>query len=635
MTNHFLKTAASVIALMGMMASCADEIEEVDVTVPDSEMTLAVKGLPSASSPGTGQPVLNVYQFDADGLYSTSAISTYDPSTINLVKGSTKTLYCVSGAAPVANDGMLESTFAKSVITHAEGDNSAPLFLSAWTTIEAGQLACELTLKRAVARIDLDARDADMDITSITVDDAPAASYIFAINADEPASTATIAYAHQFETAPTGIEKSLFMIFESAAEVHVTVNGTVSGVPISVPAVLSTVERNKVYTLRVYDKNATIKASFSVADWEDGGQISGGLDTKSGICLDQKTTILPAGVTADYTNNIVNVPGTGASGLKISVSSELRVELDSVAFVGARVELDSIKDKYVTITTDKVYNTPTGVISSFNLDIAPQLKGRPDYEIKLYLRKTSMATSYDYVSVRVAQSPFQIETVKLAGITWMAFNSTSPDIDDQIYLNEGMTVEDMYVNDWVGCTGGLFQFGRQYKYIPYQSYNPSNDLGGQKQDIPWIHDTHMPCPEGYRVPTIEELHTLFPHNTTIPSTYTAGNGEQIRVELVRLPGDVVTPTNVNGVCRYLKFISEETGNTLILPLAGYKGDKSTAMSSNFGRDVVIWSNSNESCPGGYARAYRFLFNWGNQCQMQDFQFQMEAFAYVRAVKIED
>ncbi|MDE5871200.1 MAG: hypothetical protein K2H22_04615, partial [Muribaculaceae bacterium] len=61
-------------------------------------------------------------------------------------------------------------------------------------------------------------------------------------------------------------------------------------------------------------------------------------------------------------------------------------------------------------------------------------------------------------------------------------------------------------------------------------------------------------------------------------------------------------------------------------------DKSTAASSNYGRDMVFWGNDNQGCPGGYARAMRFMFNWGNACNAELFQFQMEAFAAVRAVK---
>lgn len=634
MTKHIYKAAIAVLALTGMLAvpACSDKDDVPAVTPDGPEMSLSLKGLSAATTAGDAAlPVLNVFQFNTGGLYTKSEHDNYDAASIGLIKGSTTALYCVSGINVEVEPKVSEADFVRTTVSNSEGDNSAPLFMTGYSAIESTQLTCELTMRRGVARIDLDARDADMDITEITVDDAPSASYIFAGEAGKLAAPTT-EYKHIFESAPAGLENGVFMLFESASEVHVTVHGMVDGVPVAVPAVLSSVERGKVYTLRVYDKDVTIRAAFSVADWGEGTTISGQPDMTSGLFIDEANSVFPDGVTVDYLNNIIDVPGTGVSGMKIAFSTELRVDLDTVCYEGKRVLVDSVAEKYVRIEAEKAFNTPTGVVTRFGVDIDSQLKGRPGYEMKMYVRKTNMGTGYDYVTIRVAQSPYQIETVTLAGVTWMAFNCTTPNLDDQIYVDEGLTVEDMYVKDWVGCVGGLFQFGRQYKYIPYQGYKPSNNLGDQKQDIPWVHASHMPCPEGFHVPSLAELRSLFPHETTIPGKYVAGNGETINVELVRLPGDVVTPTNVNGVRRYLKFVSEETGNCLILPLAGYKGDKSTAASANFGRDGVYWSSENPNCPGGYARAYRFMFNWGDQCNMQEFQFQMEAFAYVRAVK---
>ena len=90
-----------------------------------------------------------------------------------------------------------------------------------------------------------------------------------------------------------------------------------------------------------------------------------------------------------------------------------------------------------------------------------------------------MGGSYDYVEVRVAPSDKQIETVEMAGSVWMAFNARSSDLEDQIYPLDGATVEDMYRTSWINTVGGLFQCGRKYMYVPWQGYNPSNNLGNQ------------------------------------------------------------------------------------------------------------------------------------------------------------
>ncbi len=640
MINKIFKAKTSVFVLMGALtlASCSEK-EDMPIAGSDndeSDFSLVLKGMPAAPAgapEGYEQEAISVFQFGPEGLVSKNTINSYDPEGINLVKGSTRALYCVSGITIDATEETTEAEFALTTIATEEGENSAPLFLSAYTQIEPSQMNCELTMKRGVARIDLDARDADMDISSITVDDAPGATYVFAGEAGKLDSESVI-YTYEYAQAPTGVDKGVFMLFESDREVHVTVHGSVDGRDIAVPAVIETVERNKVYTLRVYDKNATVKANFLMSDWEEGDTLNSSPDMSKGLYIDPIASVFPEGVNVDYLNNIIEVPGSGVKGMKIAFTSEMRVDIDTIFYTGERVLIDSIEAKQVKFIAEKAYNTDKGVITKFNVDIEPQFKGRPNYEIQMYVKKTVMNTSYDYVTIRVAPSEYQIPTVELAGITWMAFNATAPEPDDQMYVEKGKTVEDMYVDDWVSCTGGLFQFGRQYKYIPYQSYNPSNNLGDQKQDIPWIHESHMPCPQGYHVATIDEWHMLFPVGTRVVdgTSYTAGNGETINVEIIRLPGDVVTPTNVNGVCRYMKLTSEETGNCLILPLAGYKGDKSTAASSNFGRDVVYWGNDNLNCPGGHARAMRFMFNWGAQCTAEEFQWPMEAFSYVRAVK---
>lgn len=639
MTNNIFKTGAGLLALFGAMAlsSCSEQDEmpvagDADAT-PD--FSLAIKGMPapSGASASDSQDAISVFQFGPDGLFSQNIINSYDPEGIELVKGSTRTLFCVSGINIEASEEATADEFALTTFATEEGASSAPLFLSAYSVIEPAQMDCQLTMKRGVARIDLDARDADMDISYITVEDAPVATYVFSGEAGK-LDSATTAYTREFAVAPAGVEKGIFMLFESDKDVHVNVHGSVDGMEITVPAVIETVERNKVYTLRVYDKNATVKAGFLMSDWEEGDTFNSSPDMSKGLHIDMETSVFPEDVTVDFVNNIIEVPGSGVKGMKIAFSSEMRVDIDTIYYSGERVLVDSVEAKQVKFVAEKAYNTDKGVITKFNVDIDPQFKGRPDYEIRMYVKKTVMNTSYDCVTIRVAPSEYQIPTVELGGITWMAFNATTPDPDDQVYVEKGMTVEDMYVDDWVGCTGGLFQFGRRYKYIPYQSYNPCNDLGGQKQDIPWIHESHMPCPEGYHVATIDEWHMLFPIGTRLASgtSYTAGNGEEINVEVIRLPGDVVTPTNVNGVRRYLKLTSQQTGNCLIFPYGGYKGDKSTAASSNFGRDMVYWGNDNPNCPGGYARAMRFMFNWGEQCTPEEFQWPMEAFAYVRAIK---
>ena len=140
-------------------------------------MALSLKGVSASAGKPAATPngnKLSVFQFGADHLYSKTVLTDYDPAAINLVKGTTQALYCVSGIDIEADEETTEAEFALTTTSTPEGENSAPLFLSAWSEIGAAQMSCELTMRRGVARIDLDARDADMDITDISVEDAPA-----------------------------------------------------------------------------------------------------------------------------------------------------------------------------------------------------------------------------------------------------------------------------------------------------------------------------------------------------------------------------------------------------------------------------------------------------------------------------
>ncbi|MDE6010772.1 MAG: hypothetical protein K2F87_04905 [Muribaculaceae bacterium] len=575
MIKTIYKTAAGSLALCGLLAlgSCSDK---EDLPVPDSskaeaDFSLAIKGMPAAPAEA-GPQTISVFQFSTDNLFSKTILNSYDPSGIDLVKGNTRALYVVSGIEIDATEDTDEAEFALTTVSSADGAATAPLFLSGKVTIEAAQMQCELTMTRGVARIDLDARDADMDITSITVEDAPAATYVFP-GEGILQNPGTVSYTYDYVTPPTGIEKGLFMLFESDKDVHVNIHGTVDGVEIDVPAVLTDVARNKVYTLRVYDKNATVKAGFSVADWETE-TVAGGLDMSKGLLISEEASVIPAGVKVDYLTNTLEIPAEGVKGMTLAFISEVRVDVDDVRFTGARVEVDSVAKKYVRIVAEKPYNTDKGVVTKLNIDIDPQLKGRPCYEINMALRKMNMNTSFDKLTIKVPESPYQIQTVEIGGSTWMAFNAVSPDLSEQIYPEIGKTVEETYMENWVSTVGNFFQFGRQKGYSPWEKNDPNGNQSTPR-NIPWEDPACMPLPEGYHVATEREWLSLLPSGVTIPSTYTAGNGELIKAEVVDAGVMTDSPSaNANNrkfQMRYIRLESQVTGNVLCIPVTAMKG----------------------------------------------------------------
>ena len=143
----------------------------------------------------------------------------------------------------------------------------------------------------------------------------------------------------------------------------------------------------------------------------------------------------------------------------------------------------------------------------------------------------------------------------------------------------------------------------------------------------------MPCPEGYRIPAGNEWQSLLPADQEIPGRYKAGNGETIAATLHIGEGTLITPSSgVTGTQHYVKFTSEDTGRSLIIPLAGSKGDKSSSNNPAFGKRAVLWTNERNGLPGGYAWAYWCRSKEPSQPLLRKQRLQMEAFASVRCVK---
>lgn len=76
----------------------------------------------------------------------------------------------------------------------------------------------------------------------------------------------------------------------------------------------------------------------------------------------------------------------------------------------------------------------------------------------------------------------------------------------------------------------------------------------------------------------------------------------------------------------------DTGRSLIIPLAGSKGDKSSSNNPAFGKRAVLWTNERNGLPGGYAWAYWLPFEGAETAVIKKQRLQMEAFASVRCVK---
>ncbi|MDE5881484.1 MAG: FimB/Mfa2 family fimbrial subunit [Muribaculaceae bacterium] len=627
MNKNFCKTSTAWLAAMALMplSACSDMADsdqgsgkgDGDVVIPKF---VGIPYLNSSDDEADKLSEVNVFHFKGEDFFLKTDVTDPYAETVELPTNGTTRVYCVAGLPLSPEEGTKEEDFSKSVVESPANAQSAPLFYSGVADFSEDNLRggrVEINLTRGVARIDFtNAIEGDVKIQKIIVENAPASTFVFAN--DSIIDEATVTYSHEFSESPTETQTGVFTLFESSKPVNIRILGEYGDTPINLITALPKVERNKVYTLQTVTFNSLVQGAFTVKDWETAGSTDAKPSTSYEIFIDELNSVIPEDVVADYAHNTLTVPYTGAK-MKVAFVAPTKVSVASV-----EGEQPTVK-----ITPNEPLKVEEGYISSFNITV--DNNKRLAYNVVINLKDET--GKYNFLEIKVLNNTVRtIDTVKIAGAEWMAFNCTGPDLDKQIYPVDGLSIEETYRNNWVGAAGALFQFGRQYAYTPYIGYNPCNNLGDQAQDMPWVNYSHMPCPEGYHVATLEEFRTLCPNGTVIPGTYTAGNGESITVTIHKIDEELYTPTKVGGVGRYMKFKSNDTGNVLILPIAGYKGDKSKAANPTFGKDAVYWTNSNISCWGGHARAFRFMFNWGDEAKMEEFQFAMEAFAYVRAIK---
>ena len=627
MNNSSIKTIIPILLGTLLSGACSND-EQIGREVVQQTYSVVLKSITMSGEESSEElKDVSVFQFSDGELYKTDLLNPgkNEQSEISAISGSQ--LYFLTGLdIPVKEKATTEEEFLNTVIGEGLHDNSAPNFMTAVTELESGVVTrgsanVDVVMKHGVARIDLNTTaDSKTKIKEIIVEDAPAETFLFIEN--KQASNKTVNYRKELASDFNGEQKEIFRIFESTRPVHIILRGTYDEIPIRLKVELPVVKRNKVYELTVLNVGATIEGSFKIKPWEEGETIIGKPDTNNRILLNASYSKIPEGVKVDYENNILEVPATGVDNMTLAFMTDTRIDISYTEGDGNGAKIGSMS------TSEE----EEGIMSAFNVSVDAQGNGRLGYTVLVHLKNSLLQGTYDYVEIRIAPSDKQIETVEIGGNVWMAFNARSRNLDDQIYPLDGSTVEDMYRTSWINTVGGLFQSGRLYMYIPWQGYKPSNNLGNQTADTPWIHDTHMPCPEGYRVPTIAEIHSLLPSEQEIPGIYKAGNGETIIATLHEGEGKLLTPTGITGTQHYVKFTSEDTKRYLIIPLAGQKGDKSTSNNPNFGKRAVLWTSERNGCPGGYAWAYWLPFEGKETTHIKKQQLQMEAFASVRCVK---
>lgn len=542
---------------------------------------------------------------------------------VEAVPGSTVCFMANVAGAPSVTVGRTTLAEFRSLCVEqlsAESDYRPAEFLSGDCVVpEVPAAPVGVALWRSVAQLNLDtSSDENLAVERIEVEGLALNTTL--MRAETPAAVdRTRTLTLDWSSSPKTTEENVLRLYESAEAVRFTVHALYRGQPQVVRLALPAVRRNYFYTIRLSKVESAVTGSFTVVPWQDGGDVGAAPDDSQAIVLDESRSVFPEGVVSAGQNRLGVWERGGDITLAFAADAEVEARMEGEGQEAALTPLGA------ETAGDKV-------VSRFRLNIREQGRGRLGYLIGLNVKRKTHLYSYDRFSVEVAPSSSQIETVTLGGVEWMAFNSVSDKLEDQIYPLDGLTVEEMYRTAWHTTVGSLFQFGRMYAYSPCKpgKHNAGNQVADGK--LYWLQKTHVPCPEGYRVPTKEEMRALLPPGTPIPGTYDC-NGETVAATLHDAEPSDVTIDGISGKARYLR-LSSSVGGVMYIPLSGKKGDKSTAASPNLGQGFALWTNRYGDV-GGYAYIGHFWPGSASEGMIPNNaaeRLQQEAYAYLRCVR---
>lgn len=191
----------------------------------------------------------------------------------------------------------------------ADEMTSKSLLMSGHTELDGENASLSVSLKRAVARIDLESAFQDAEVNSITIRDIALTGLV---NEGGDKSVLTniekTDLTKDFGEQPFKNKKeSLYYLPEQTANGHaVEILMAVNGGWHRLKTTLPPLKRNTVYTLKVYGNGANLNVEVLTDNWESGNSSESGLTLKG--LVDKENSQLSEGVTVNERGDTVFVP---------------------------------------------------------------------------------------------------------------------------------------------------------------------------------------------------------------------------------------------------------------------------------------------------------------------------------------
>lgn len=263
----------------------------------------------------------------------------------------------------------------------AESMTENGFVMTGQTVLQADDTSIPVELKRSVARIDLDSPYKHVKVHNVKIGNICTTGNILASSMNDKKSAESITLQKNFEEEPfANGQISLFYVPEQTGkeghevELLVSINDGWHRVKTTLP----TIERNKVYTLKVKNNGTNIQVETENDTWETGSNSESNLALK-GI-VDKENSVLPEGVRINESCDSVFVPSWETT-FNLSLLAESGATLHINGYANG-AEIQQINSRSLsnlaTVSVTSKHKMPGTVYEYIYLDVLKDetLKGR-------------------------------------------------------------------------------------------------------------------------------------------------------------------------------------------------------------------------------------------------------------------
>lgn len=320
-------------------------------------------------------------------------------------------------------------------------------------------------------------------------------------------------------------------------------------------------------------------------DWGDATEDVLTPEKDREIAFDSKNSVIPEKAILDPQNRLLSMPFSGGEA-EIWFSGNFDKDLF--------IETSDPRLTIVPVSNTKFQNSRFTIIAS-------QPSGGKEYTAKFKVSNALYPdTKFTDFTVKVAAN--SMPTVIMGGLEWMAFNGCGRS-EDLYMLETNMTVRDTYRVNWKKyaalCMWGDRPLPPTNPIIyPWEVISSANSSGGTvigTGALLWAdNSTSIPCPAGWRLPTIAEIQMIWPnHGVSQNGSYTK-NGVNYTSSFVHSGGsNILAGDGKTTIVTNLFIISDGT-NELIFPVTGYRMANTNKIAEFPGRDFYLWTKTKDA-----------------------------------------